>query len=199
MSRNLALVLIAWLLHGCAGNVPVEIRQPIAGSPSLLSVYTNPGAHIGQTVRWGGVIANVENRENQTWLEIVARRLDAYGEPVATDRTEGRFRARVEGFLDPQVFAKERVVTVYGKVEGTENGKVGEQPYSFPVVRAEKTYLWPQRADWRDDPWCRDYAWRYSLFYRYHYPGFYHRYWWGYPYGFYSPFWGPYWGPAYCR
>ena len=36
---------------------------------------------------WGGTIASVENRKDETWLEIVARELGSSGRPRETDRS----------------------------------------------------------------------------------------------------------------
>jgi outer membrane lipoprotein len=179
----------------------LEIRNPVAGAPKLEAVATDAAPYQGQYVRWGGTVASVENKANETWLEIVAKRLDAFGEPKYEDKTEGRFLARYEGFLDPKIYGADRQVTVYGVIEPSEPGKIGEQPYIYPVVKAEKVYLWPQRVSWRDDPWCRDYYWHSPFYYPYpyRYSPFWRHYWLGYPYYWGDPFWGPFGYPGYCR
>ena len=48
-----------------------------------------------------------------------------------------------DGFYDPAVFAKDRSVTVLGKVEGVTDGTVDGAPYRFPRLRIETLYLWP--------------------------------------------------------
>lgn len=201
--RISTLVLMALLLNACASNIPREISEPVSGAPNLSAVLANPKAFDNQPVRWGGTIARVENRKDETLVEIVARRLDAFGEPLPDDHSEGRFLARNPGFLDPQIYARDRAVTVFGTLRGTQNGKVGEQTLSYPLVDASKFYLWPKRRDWRDDPWCREAYWHAPIFYRYRYPGFWGYGPWGppfgYPYGLWDPFWGPYSGPNDCR
>lgn len=205
--RLVTIALLGWLMSGCASNVPKSISQPVAGAPTLAAVVADPEVYRGRAVRWGGSIARIENRDNETWLEIVAMRLDAFGEPYREDRSAGRFLARTSGFLDPQIYARDRMVTIAGTLEGAEPGKVGEQSLMLPVVAATDAYLWPRRLDRRDDYWCRYGYWGPSPYFRYRYPGLWGPYYPGigwrhpgyYPYGFWDPFWGPYYGPGGCR
>ena len=116
-------------------------------------------------MRWGGEIVSTRNLPDKTRIEIVSRSLDGGGRPRRTDRTEGRFVAYVDGFLDPVVYAKGREITVEGEVSGVESGRIGEYPYRFVVVRAASQRLWPRREAavplpipdpypfWRSDPW----------------------------------------------
>ena len=97
---------------------------------------------MGQQVRWGGTIIETGNRENATRLTVLGRPLYKGGEPEFTDDSAGRFIAIVPEFLDPKVYAPDRRVTVTGTLSSTEAGKVGEHPYTYPVVQAEAWYLW---------------------------------------------------------
>lgn len=141
------------LLAGCATSTPEAIREPPPEDLSLAEVRGNVDAHIGKRVRWGGTIAGVENRPEETWLEIVAQPLDRSGRPRAVNGSLGRFIAKVKGFLDPAVHAKGREVTVAGTVAGTLTRPIGEYPYTYVVVDADTVKLWePQveRAYYRD-------------------------------------------------
>jgi outer membrane lipoprotein len=79
----------------------------------------------------------------------------------------------VPEFLDPQVYAPDRQVTVTGTLLRTEAGKVGEYPYTYPVIQADAWYLWPEATErpygylypgwydpWYYDPWY-PYGYRY--------------------------------------
>jgi outer membrane lipoprotein len=121
-------------------------------------------------VRWGGRIVRVENKANDTWIEVIAKELDGEGRPIESDQSAGRFLVRVEGFLDPAVYQADREVTVYGVVETKVDRTIGERPYTYPMIRAQRFHLWeeefPERYGY--DPW--------------------------YPRGyFYDPFYYPYW------
>lgn len=162
----LCLPLLLLLLCGCATRVPEAIGEAPPEDLSLAEVRRNITAYIGKRVRWGGTIAAVENRPNETWIYVVARPLDSGGRPRTTDESQGRFTARVDGFLDPAVYSTGREVTVAGAVEGSATRPIGEYPYTYVVVKADNVKLWEARAERRPA--------------RYHDP-------------FYDPFYDPFW------
>ncbi|WP_421620768.1 Slp family lipoprotein [Alkalilimnicola ehrlichii] len=179
--RNLLALLLLTLLAGCASNVPEAIRTAPAEAPGVAAVRDDPEAYRGQTVRWGGLIAGVNNRAEYTEFQVVARRLGSGGRPVtADDRSPGRFLVRVPGFLDPAIHAEGRLLTVSGLIVGAEARELGEYLYRYPVVEAVDYHLWPElepRAPAYYDPWYDP--------------------WWGpypYPSRHYRPLWyGPCW------
>lgn len=166
------LLLLVGLLGACASNVPNEIRQAPAGSPPESVVREQLQQFIGSRVRWGGTIITVENRSNESWIEIVSRPLQANGRPDEDQAGGGRFLARYAGFLDPVIFVAGQLVTVTGIVEGDEERPIGEYRYKFPIVKIEAYYLWPPESlpvyppsYWYDpywhDPWWYDPWWPY--------------------------------------
>ena len=170
-----ALVLLLTLaLAGCASDIPRPIREAPAEDIALAQALKNPEQHRGTAVRWGGAITAVENRRDETWIEIVERPLDAYGQPRDTDKSAGRFLVRVRGFLDPAIFAAKRLVTTAGSLDGNSVRTIGEHPYTYPVVRADSIYLWPPPPK-TERP--------------YYYPPYWYDPWypWGYPYPYLRP------------
>lgn len=171
--RNIPFIIINLVLLGaCATDVPLEIRQDIAGNPvTINAVKSDIVRYKGTDVRWGGIIAAVDNNQSDTWIEVVGRDLGSYGQPVGLDdpAARGRFIARIDGFLDPAIYKVNRGITVYGRVEDSIVRSIDKHPYTYPLVKAKSYYLWsnnqlyPQRA--------------------YYYPY--------YPYGYYYPY-GPY-------
>jgi outer membrane lipoprotein len=173
--RTTATLAATLLLLGCQ-TLPEAVRTPLG--PALEQVRENPAAYVGQPVRWGGTIAQVENRQTQTWLHVVGRALDGQGRPFESDRSPGRFIARVSAFLDPEIHAKGREVTVAGRYAETVISPVGAYPYPTPVVDADTVFLWEKRPE--PSP--------YWPYYDPFYP------WWGYPWGYpyrypYHPRW----------
>lgn len=166
--KTIALFL-ALALAGCASDIPRPIREAPAEKIALAQALKNPEKHRAAAVRWGGAIASIENRRDETWIEIVERPLDRDGQPRDTDKSAGRFLARVQGFLDPVIFAPKRLVTAAGTLDGNSTRTIGEHPYTYPVVRVDSIYLWPVPV-------------------RTEYPYYYSPYWydpwypWGYPY-----------------
>lgn len=139
------LLILSILLGGCAAYGPRGEVGPIG--PALSEVRGNPDAYFGTLVRWGGSIARVENRRDETWIEVVEHRLNANGYPQPSVASDGRFIARIPGFLDPAVYAEGRLLTVAGTVESTTRRNIGEYPYTFPVVAADEYRLWEERRE----------------------------------------------------
>ncbi len=176
-----ALILTALLLGACASHVPETIRTAPDREISIRAVQHAPQRYLGDQVRWGGDIITIENRADETWVEVLARPLGYAGEPDSSANSSGRFLARFSDFLDPAIYTPERKITVRGRLERTLVRPIGEHPYRFPLVQVETHHLWPKPPEgdalW-NDPWYL------------------------YPYG-YDPFYGPYppyyWEPYFSR
>jgi outer membrane lipoprotein len=158
-TQYLPLIVAALLLGGCS-TVPKEISSPGVSPVTISQATKKPEQMKGTQVRWGGTIAKVENRQQNTRIEIVARKLFDDGEPRKSDKSLGRFMAEINGFLDPAIYAVGRNFTVVGKLAGTVQGKLGEMTYTYPVVESDSYYLWPlpeepctNCAPWYYDPW----------------------------------------------
>src|SRR5262249_54201031 len=135
----LALVMLA----AC-----VRPPRPLEGDfPPVQVPDVQRGEHVGERVRWGGVIAETRPEQGQTCFEIVSLPLAGNARPRLVDQTYGRFEACAQGFYDPQIYQEGREVTVIGTVQALRTGKVGDYDYSFPHVGAEMVYLWPERPE----------------------------------------------------
>lgn len=165
MRRSFLVIAVA-LFAGCATPIPPEIRLEPAGNPTLAEARQAPERYLGKAVRWGGTIAGVRNAEQATELEVVAQRLDSFGQPFGEDPSPGRFIARIPGFLEPMVYAPGRRVTVAGTLTGPREGRIDQYRYRYPVVEVSSHRLWPPREPrgaygpgwyhdplWYYDPW----------------------------------------------
>lgn len=132
----------------------------------------------GQAARWGGIITSVENKPEQTIIEVVHFPLNHYGKPLTNDDTAGRFKAVISNFVDPILFGEGRLVTFVGTVGAPLAGLVGEQPYMFPSLDVENYYLWRKQSPY-------DTSSVYFDFYAGWYSPFYYSYW--RPWGLYYP------------
>jgi len=149
------------LLTACSSHIPAEIEQAVENAPDIQKTQLNPNQYTGQKVRWGGTILHVENKENSSWLSIVAFPLNSNGRPLKSVKSTGRFIAVINEFLEPIVYSNDRQITFSGTFIKTESRKVGEFPYDYPVIEVEHYYLWPVVTSpntnhypyWWYDPW----------------------------------------------
>jgi outer membrane lipoprotein len=170
------LAALVLLMSACA-SAPKPVGEDIKGSPSVGEALAQPLSAKGAQVRWGGVIVSVENQADATLVEVVARDLDERGKPKSDEASSGRFLARVQGFLDPEVYTRGRRFTVNGTVGEPVTRTIGNYPYRYPVVNVDRHHLWERETvraytpaphyyyDPFWDPWYPFYRpWPYSPF-----------------------------------
>ena len=171
--QMIAMSASLWFLSAC-NTVPKAVK----GDYAHLSIAEVRQSQSGQQVRWGGVIAQTDNKDNYTLIEVVSKPLNSSTRPQNIDATTGRFIARVQGFIDPIIYKKGREITVVGNISELKQGKIGDMEYMFPVVNVDGYHLWKKRQV-------------YDNSHHYHHS----IYWGGYPYFFpyyYTPYhWHP--------
>jgi outer membrane lipoprotein len=101
---------------------------------------------------WGGVIVEVRNLEDSTWIEVVSYPLRRQ-QPLSGGITDGRFLLRAPGFLDPVDHRVGRRLTARGRISGFEDGRIGEVLYRFPVLEVDELHLWPDGPDVERGGW----------------------------------------------
>ena len=154
------------LLASCATKISHPIDQIIDKIPALNLVRQNIDAYILHRIRWGGVIASVINEKESTVLEIVEHPLNKQGRPLETDQTQGRFLARLNGFLDPVVYAKGREITIVGTIKKQTKRLINQFEYTYPEVTVDSFKLWQieKQIEYYYDPywygqWYPHYKW----------------------------------------
>lgn len=172
--KSIFVLMILALLTACASNVPLAIREPLKNAPDVHNARLAKDELAGQRVRWGGVIAGIQNNASETLIEVVDRPLANNGRPLDSDTSGGRFLARISGFLDPAIYTSKRELTVTGVLAPTITRPVGDYPYRYPVVDVDSYYLWakplpPPRYPYYYDPFWYD-RWYPPIRYRVHPP-----------------------------
>ncbi len=169
------------VLSGCSHVISQEMRAKAREDLEFTMVLADPERYHGETVIWGGVILETENKAEGTTLVILETPLDWEGAPRHAEFSRGRFLARTGSFLDQAVYSQGRKVTVAGEVAGREVRRVGDLSYGYPVVWIREIHLW------RETPgaWVPAHPWG--------------PYWyWGGPY-WYWDWWWPGWRPHWRR
>jgi outer membrane lipoprotein len=133
------------LVAGCA-VMPDALQGNYSEELTPLQVSTSPETYKNATVRWGGVIVEIINNEQETWIEILSLPIDTSGRPYSNRQDNlGRFIAKTSQFLDPEVYQKGLMLTVTGTIMEPISGKVGERDYLYASVAIINHYLWPKR------------------------------------------------------
>lgn len=132
----------------------------------------------GQTVILGGYVVSVENQKNQTRIVAVQTSLGMGQRPNSKDLSQGRLIMHYDGFLDPEVYKKDREITVAGRVLNS-SANDPQPPYPYLEIALEEIHLWPLQRPVAPYPYWDDYWYPYP----YPYPWY-----WRYPY-WYHPYW----------
>ncbi|MEF3168913.1 MAG: Slp family lipoprotein [Deltaproteobacteria bacterium] len=162
-------ILLLAVITGCA---PVALREARSRGAEIVPfelLLHQTAEFTGRAVIVGGFVAATRNTGKGSELVVIQSPLDSRLEPEGKDRSRGRFLVVTERFLDPEVYTKDRRVTVSGAASGLRHESVDGAPYAYPVIKAETIYLWPE-AEVSDIPY---YPYYHSL---YPYP-----YWWDDP------------------
>jgi outer membrane lipoprotein len=167
---------LLFLLSGCASNVPELIRNAPAGDLRVKEVQQQKDSnYTGSVVRWGGNIISVHNEADETQIEVLTRKLDKDGKPLEKSKSRGRFIASIPGFLEPEEYPKDRLITITGEVKEVIIKKVGTYPYPYPVVEVKAHHLWPEVRNYphHHDPFYDPYFYPYPFPYWHRYPYWY--------------------------
>ena len=90
----------------------------------------------------------METKASPTSSEIALLQLSLgkSDRPQDGDQSEGRFLLRSGHFLDPAIYRKGTMLTVVGKVTGSEVRSVEGFDYAYPVLEAIETKIWSRRS-----------------------------------------------------
>ncbi len=135
-------LFICLLLTACS-SLPPTIENPPALDLSYGNAIQDLTRYKNQPVRWGGVVAEVENEQNASLVQVLFYPLNSYGRPMLDEQPQGRFVLKSTQFLDPLVYAKNSEITVAGSLNGSIERTIGKKVVSLPLVVATTLYLWP--------------------------------------------------------
>lgn len=139
-------LLLLLALSGCASGPKYDTaRYSRALTPS--QAVAEQDALRGSPVLWGGVIIASRNLAEVSELEILAYPLDGQQRPLTAEPPLGRIIARRTGYLETVDYAAGRSVTLAGTLAGTQEGKLGEASYTYPVLMIDQLYLWPEGGE----------------------------------------------------
>jgi len=145
--RRLLAVLAAVILAGCAIRPPFsdETLKGVDRGFTVQDALQHPD-HLAK-VMWGGVVVGAANFSDHTDFSILSYPLNRQEQPDLDQVPGPRFIARYPGYVETMVYQPNRIVTVTGTFQGLEQGKIGQAPYQFPVVKTTNIFAWPVDDD----------------------------------------------------
>jgi outer membrane lipoprotein len=145
-----------------------QVRDEAIGPVPFEELIADIDQYRGQTVILGGYVLEVQNRKDESVMTALQVPLQTGDKPASKDRSQGRLLITFKAFLDPEVYTKERQVTLAGKIIASSKDKPDAAPYPFLELEGREIHLWPLVKEYRpgypyDDPF-------------YPYPWYWHRY-----------------------
>lgn len=177
---NPYLLLPCLLLGACAG-LPQAMKDVRVVDITYTQASQNLDGHKDVSVRWGGVIIDVENEENFSLVQALFYPLDYLGRPQLDEPHGGRFVIKSTEFLDPVIYAKDREITVVGTLNGGIERTVGKKVIQAPLLLSAAIHLWPAYQNYYG---YGPYYYGYGPYYGH--PFLFRKGWGG---GYYRPYW----------
>ena len=174
MCNILKLICLFWVITTVSCTViSRQVRSEAEPLIPFKTLLEETEEYKGRTVILGGYILQIENLASETILKVLQAPFRVGEEPDLRDLSQGRFVVYFKGFLDPEVYARDRAITVAGTVIGSDVEKIGEEGVRYLKIKNREIYLWPEYKNLPPypNPWP--------------YP----RYWHGYPNYPYSFWW----------
>ena len=134
-------VLIAITSAACSVVSPQVKSSAISGVPFPLLVK-DVDRYRGATVILGGYVLETENLESTTVIRLLQAPLNLAEEPGPREDSLGRFEVSCNGFLDPELYRKDRRLTVAGKVTGVDMRPVEKSRVPYLQLQALEVHLW---------------------------------------------------------
>ena len=134
--------ILVWVSMLSCSVISHQIRSEADPSVPFQTLIRDADKYIGHTVILGGYILETKNREAETVLKVLQTPLRFGDDPDLRKRSQGRFMVFHRGFLDPEVYSKDQVVTVAGRVIGTAVEKIGEEQIQYLKIENREIYLW---------------------------------------------------------
>lgn len=193
--KTLWLFAVAAFISVSCSPISPQLRKEALKVP-FRKLLAETSRYQGDLVILGGYVIKTQVLPGESRMVVLQTPLSFTDRPQSKDESQGRFLVLHKGYLDPEVYEKDRAVTVVGTVAGKTAEKVDECPYSCLTIKSREIHLWPQERYYY--PYYPYYGPYYGPYYYAPYYDFYWGYPFSWPYGYgYYPFY-PY-PPYYWR
>jgi outer membrane lipoprotein len=151
---SMTLIIALSVLWSCASYevISEDIKSEAERRVSFPTLVKETGKYKGKTVILGGYILETKNVEGESFMTVLQTPLVSGERPGSKTRSGGGFIVSYKGYLEPDVYEKDRRVTVAGKVVGPSSGEVGQCPNPCLELEYRQIYLWPRREVYTSPP-----------------------------------------------
>jgi outer membrane lipoprotein len=145
---RLIVMCLVFPTIGCVTGISKQSRSQVTYHGSFSELQGNIDQHGGKVVMLGGRVVETKGSQTGSEMSVLQLPLDRSGRPEDANQSEGRYLIRSGRFLDPAVYEKGTLLTVVGRLSGSEVRSIGGFQYVYPIVEAIEVKPWPreQRA-----------------------------------------------------
>ncbi len=147
--QTIPIILFASMAMVSCSVMSHQVRSEADPPIPFRTLIRDADKYIGHTVILGGYILETKNLESETILKVLQTPLRFGHDPDSKKRSQGRFMVYHRGFLDPEVYGKDQVITVAGSIIGTAVEKIGDEQIQFLKLENREIYLW---SDYTNKP-----------------------------------------------
>ena len=142
-------LLVLVLMPGCASQrvVPDELESLVDRAVTFSEVVDAPESYQGRMLVLGGEVLKAKRLMEGTQIELLQLPLDKEERPrLDRQRSQGRFLALQQEFLDPATIAEGTRMTIVGEVSGAKTDHLDDVEYRYPVVIVKHLHIWQEKS-----------------------------------------------------
>jgi len=139
-------------LAGCTTVqvVPKGLEDRVNRDISFPQLLKNPLEHKGQILVIGGQVLSARRLKTATQIEVLQLPLNRKMKPgESLSKSQGRFLALQEKFVDPATLPFGTRVTVVGEVSDMVTLPLDGTTYDFPTLVIKRLTVWPPISTYR--------------------------------------------------
>ena len=147
LGRTAVLLPLVLMLISCAGGISQQARDQITYVGPFADVQRDSAKYQGETMLLGGKVIETATRMGASEMVVLQLETGSRDRPKDNDQSQGRFLVRSAQFIDPAIFPLGTLVTVVGRLKGSEVRLIGEMSYAYPVIDIIEIKKWPPNSD----------------------------------------------------
>jgi outer membrane lipoprotein len=161
----LAAFIMPFFIASCSVISP-QIRDESIGQVNYKTLMKQVDNYKGKTVILGGYILETQNLADKSIVKVLQVPLGLGENPKSKDMSEGRFIILQKGFLDPEIYKKDRKITVAGTIAGIVSEKVNHFAQPYLEIESREIYLWPKDEYYYPQPYYAPWYYPFPYYWR---------------------------------